>query len=93
MLRKVLLFTAGMGVGVFVYLRARNYVRTKMPQAVTDTVNRTQERVRGSLFEFAEEARAAMAEREQELRDTLGLTDEQQFPTEDFESRPARHAR
>ncbi|MDN5725660.1 MAG: hypothetical protein L0G99_06965 [Propionibacteriales bacterium] len=92
MLRKVIWFTVGMGVGIVVYVRARDYVRNKMPKAVSDTVHRTQERVRGSVLDFADQARAAMAEREQELRDTLGLTDEQQFPAAD-ESRPARHAR
>ena len=89
MLRRILWFTIGTGVGVFVVLKARDYLRRATPAAVQDRVGQAAVGMGDRITEFMTEARAAMAEREAELRDTLGLS-EARDP--DLDIRPRRAA-
>lgn len=74
MLRRVLWFTVGAGVGVVVVLKARSYLRRATPAAVQDKMGRAAVGMGERINRFVADARAAMAEREAELRDTLGLS-------------------
>lgn len=74
MLKRVLWFTVGAGVGVFVVLKARDYLRRATPAAVQDKMGEAAVGMGERVSEFVARARAAMAEREAELRDTLGLS-------------------
>ncbi|MGI8768335.1 MAG: DUF6167 family protein [Propionibacteriaceae bacterium] len=74
MLRRAVWFTVGAGVGVFVVLKARNYLRRATPAAVQERLGQAAVGMGGRVVSFLDEARAAMAERETELRDTPGLT-------------------
>jgi len=90
MFGRILVFAIGVGVGVVVVVKAKDYLQHRIPAAVTDTINRSATGVFDRIAEFAADTRAAMAERETELRDTLGLV-------EDRETTPAsgeapRHA-
>lgn len=76
MFGRIVLFTLGIGVGVVVVLKGRAYLTRTVPQAVTDKVNETASGVVDRFATFASDARAAMAERERELRDTLGLVED-----------------
>ncbi|MFW6599633.1 DUF6167 family protein [Propionibacteriaceae bacterium Y2011] len=76
MLGRILVFTIGVGVGIVVVLKARDYVQHKLPAAVTDKVNETTTGIVDRIADFASDARAAMAERETELRDALGLVED-----------------
>lgn len=82
-MRRFLLFAAGVTVGVVIVLKGRELVTKKLPAAVTEQVNKQATGVFDRVAEFAADARAAMAERETELRDALGLV-------EDRDSQPVR---
>ena len=66
-----------------VVLKAKDYLTHKVPAAVTDKINERATGVFDRVADFAADARAAMAERENELRDALGLV-------EDRDSQPDR---
>lgn len=76
MVGRVLLFAVGVGVGVVVVLKARDYLTHKVPAAVTEKINQQATGVFDRVATFASDARAAMAERETELRDALGLVED-----------------
>jgi hypothetical protein len=72
MLRRVFWFTVGAGAAVFVVVKVRGVLQQATPQArVTSSAGE----IGGSVRDFTDRVRAAMAEREAELRDTLGLND------------------
>ncbi len=79
-MKKVFWFSIGIGVGVFVVVKARGYLRQATPAAVQDRVSQAAVGVGERLSSFVAEARAAMAEREAELRDTLGLSEAHDDP-------------
>lgn len=76
MLGRVLVFAVGVGVGVVVVLKARDYLTHKVPAAVTEKINEQATGLFDRVAGFAADARAAMAERETELRDALGLVED-----------------
>jgi|GEM_PF-2481152 len=76
MFGRVLVFAVGVTVGVVVVLKAKDYLAHKVPEAVTDKINQSATGAFDRVATFASDARAAMAERESELRDALGLVED-----------------
>jgi Family of unknown function (DUF6167) len=76
MIKRVFWFAVGAAVTVFVVIRVREYMKQATPQAIGSRVADSAAGITGSVRDFADRARAAMAEREAELRDTLGLPEE-----------------
>ncbi len=74
MFRRVLWFSIGAGVGVFALAKARSYLQRATPKAVSARVIQTGAGWSASVQEFASSVRAAMAEREAELREAIGLS-------------------
>ncbi len=75
MIGRVFWFTVGAGVTVFAVVKVRGYLRQANPQALGRRVVDSAGGVGASAQDFAARMRAAMAEREAELRDTLGLAE------------------
>jgi NADH:ubiquinone oxidoreductase subunit D len=75
MLRRVFWFTVGAGAAVFVVVKVRGVLQQATPQALGQRVTSSAGEIGGSVRDFTDRVRAAMAEREAELRDTLGLND------------------
>jgi hypothetical protein len=73
MFKRLFWFTLGAGAAVFVVVKARGYLKQAAPQAVGTRVASSAAAITDSVRDFTDRARAAMAEREAELRDTLGL--------------------
>lgn len=80
MLGRVLVFAIGVGVGVVVVIKAKDYLQHKVPAAVTDKITSSASGLVQRITDFAADARAAMAERETELRDALGLVEDRETP-------------
>ncbi|HEY5820595.1 MAG TPA: DUF6167 family protein [Propionibacteriaceae bacterium] len=74
-MRRVFWFAVGAGVTVFVVVKARQVMQQATPQALGHRVAESAGGVGERAQDFASQVRAAMAEREAELRDTLGLAD------------------
>jgi hypothetical protein len=68
-------FVLGAGVAVFVYVKIRDSLRRASPQAVGQRVADQAAGLGASARDFTERVRAAMAEREAEIRTELGLPD------------------
>ncbi len=66
-----------LGVGCTIYLggKVRGYLHQATPQAIGNRVAESATGIGGSVRDFTDRVRAAMAERETELRETLGLPD------------------
>lgn len=77
MLRRLFWFAIGAGVAVFVSVKIRGYVKTTSPEAIGRRVAESASGVSQSAQGFVDRLRAGMAERETELRESLGLPDEQ----------------
>jgi hypothetical protein len=75
MIRRVFWFTVGAGAAVFVVVKVRGVLQQATPQALGQRVSGSAAELTGSVRDFSDRVRAAMAEREAELRDTLGLND------------------
>jgi hypothetical protein len=75
MLRRLFWFAIGVGFAVFVFTKVRGYLKKASPQAVGSRVTDAATGVTDSARDFATRVRAAMVEREAELRDELGLPD------------------
>lgn len=75
MIGRVFWFSVGAGVTIYAVVKVRAYLRRASPQAVGQRVADSATNVGASAQDFATRVRAAMAEREAELRDTLGLAD------------------
>ena len=71
-LRRIFWFGVGAGVTVFVVVKVRSYVRSATPEAVGHRVAGSVAGVGEAVRDFVDRARAAMAEREAELRDAIG---------------------
>ena len=69
-------FVLGAGVAVFVFVKIRESLRRASPQAVGQRVADQAVGFGESARDFAERVRAAMAEREAEIRTELGLPDQ-----------------
>ena len=72
-MRKVFWFAVGAGVTVFVVVKGRQLWQRATPQAIAQRASESAQGVSASVQDFVVRLRAAMAERETELRDTLGL--------------------
>ena len=72
-MRKVFWFAVGAGVTIFVVVKARQVWQQATPQAIGQRVSESAQGVGEAVHDFTVRLRAAMAERETELRDTLGL--------------------
>jgi hypothetical protein len=75
MLRRLFWFAIGVGFALFVVTKVRGYLKKASPQAVGNRVSDAATGVADSALDFAARVRAAMVEREAELRDELGLPD------------------
>ena len=70
---RVLWFALGAGVAVYGYSKVRASLRQATPQALGQRATGSAVELADSARGFVDRARAAMAEREAELRDALGL--------------------
>jgi len=77
MLRRLFWFLIGAGVAIFVYLKIRDYLKKARPEAIGQRVAESATSVSESARGFIDRLRAGMAERETELRDTLGMPENQ----------------
>ena len=77
MFRRLFWFLIGAGVAIFLYLKLRDYLKRARPEAIGQRVAESASGVGESAREFIDRLRAGTAERETELRETLGLPDEQ----------------
>jgi len=77
MLRRLFWFLIGAGVAIFVYLKIRDYLKKARPEAIGQRVAESASSVSESARGFIDRLRAGMAERETELRDTLGMPENQ----------------
>jgi len=66
-------FAQGAGVAVFAFVRIRRMLRQATPQAVGQRVADQAAGLGASARDFTDRVRAAMAEREAEIRSELGL--------------------
>lgn len=71
-MRRVVWFGVGVGVSVLVSVQVRRYLRRASPQALGARARDSASGIGDSVRKFTAEVRAAMAEREQELRAALG---------------------
>jgi NADH:ubiquinone oxidoreductase subunit D len=75
MVRRVFWFTVGAGAAVFVVVKVRGVLQQATPQAIGQRVTGSAVGIGATVRDFSDRVRAAMAERETELRDALGLND------------------
>lgn len=80
MIRRLLWFAVGAGFALWAWSRLRGYLRRARPEAVGHRVAESAAGLGESARDFVDRVRAASAEREAELRDALGLTDEPPTP-------------
>jgi Family of unknown function (DUF6167) len=72
-IRRFFWFALGAGVAIFVFVKIRQALRKATPEAIGQRVADRAVGVGASARDFTERVRAAMAEREAEIRDELGL--------------------
>ena len=77
MFRRLFWFVIGAGLAVFVYTNVRQYMKNASPDAIGQRVAESASGISESARGFVDRVRAGMVERETELRDSLGLPDEQ----------------
>ena len=75
MIGRLFWFVLGAGLAIWVLLRIRQMLRQASPDAVTQRVAASATGIGASARDFTDRVRAAMAEREAEIRDELGLPD------------------
>ncbi len=73
MIRRFFWFALGAGVAVFVFVQIRKVLRQATPQAVGQRVADQAAGIGASARDFTDRVRAAMAEREAEIRSEFGL--------------------
>ena len=73
MIRRLFWFALGAGVAIFVFAKIRKALSRATPDAIGQRLAGTAAGVGAAARDFTERVRAAMAEREAELRDELGL--------------------
>jgi Family of unknown function (DUF6167) len=74
-IRRFFWFALGAGVAIFVFVKIRQALSKATPEAIGQRMADGAAGVGASARDFTERVRAAMAEREAELRDELGLPD------------------
>jgi hypothetical protein len=72
-IRRFFWFALGAGLAIFVFVKIRQALSKATPDAIGHRVADSAAGVGASARDFTERVRAAMAEREAELRDELGL--------------------
>jgi Family of unknown function (DUF6167) len=72
-IRRFFWFALGAGVAILVFVKIGQALRKATPEAIGQRVADGAAGVGASARDFTERLRAAMAEREAELRDELGL--------------------
>jgi hypothetical protein len=72
-IRRFFWFALGAGLAIFVFVKIRQALSKAAPDAIGQRVADSAAGVGASARDFTERVRAAMAEREAELRDELGL--------------------
>jgi Family of unknown function (DUF6167) len=72
-IRRLFWFALGAGLAIFVFVKIRQALSRATPEAIGQRVADGAAGVGASARDFTERVRAAMAEREAELRDELGL--------------------
>jgi hypothetical protein len=77
MFRRLFWFAIGAGIAVFVIMKIRSYLKKARPEAIGHRVAESASGISESARGFVDRVRAGMAERETELRETLGLPDDQ----------------
>jgi Family of unknown function (DUF6167) len=77
MVRRILWFVLGAGVAIFISIKIRAYLKKARPEAIGQRVAESATGISDSARGFVDRVRAGMAERETELRETLGLPDSQ----------------
>jgi hypothetical protein len=77
MVRRIFWFVVGAGVAIFLSIKIRQYLKKARPEAIGQRVAESASGLSDSARGFVDRVRAGMAEREEELRDTLGLPDSQ----------------
>jgi hypothetical protein len=77
MVRRILWFVLGASVTIFVSIKIREYLKKARPEAIGQRVAESATGISDSARGFVDRVRAGMAERETELRETLGLPDSQ----------------
>ena len=77
MVRRLFWFAIGAGIAVFVIMKIRAYLKKARPEAIGHRVAESASGISESARGFVDRVRAGMAERETELRETLGLPDDQ----------------
>ena len=80
MFRRLFWFATGVGVALFVSVKVRSYIKKTSPEAIGRRVAESASGMSDSAHGFVDRLRAGMAERETELRESLGLPDEQTPP-------------
>ncbi len=73
MMRRVFWFMLGAGLAIFVFVKIRDALNKARPEALGQRVVESASGVGERAQDFAARVRAGMAERETELRETLGL--------------------
>lgn len=73
MIGRLFWFGLGAGAAIYVAVRGPQIWRQATPQAIGHRMAGTATSITGSVRDFTVRLRAAMAEREAELNDTLGL--------------------
>lgn len=71
-MKRLLWFLIGVVIGAFVIKRVREYLQRRAPEALGNKMAETAGSVGDAATGFADRVRAAMAERESEIRDALG---------------------
>ena len=71
-MRRIFWFAVGAGVTVVVVVKVREYLRKASPEAIGHRVTDATSALGEGVRDFVARARAAMAEREAELRDAIG---------------------
>jgi uncharacterized protein HemX len=72
-IRRLFWFALGAGLAIFIFVKIRQALSRATPEAIGQRVADGAAGVGASARDFTERVRAAMAEREAELRDELGL--------------------
>jgi len=73
MIRRLFWFSLGAAAAIYVGAKGRQLWHQTTPQAIGARVTDTATDMTGSVRDFGLRLRAAMAERESELKETLGL--------------------
>ena len=77
MVRRLLWFAIGAGIAIFLYRKIRQSMKKASPEALGQRVADTANGISESAREFIDRFRTGMAERETELRETLGVPEDQ----------------